>query len=131
MLYVPSANETVAFEVNPAIAERSPETLETLVGVDDGGAEGDDVTVTIADFPAEPPLPVQVSEYVVVAARPPVLCEPEVAFVPDQPPEAVQELAFVEFHESVEELPDVIVLGAADSVIVGAGAVVVTVTVAD
>jgi hypothetical protein len=49
--------------------------------------------------------------------------------VPDQPPEAVQEVALVEVHVSVELLPDTTLVGLAVSVTVGAG--VVTVTVAD
>jgi hypothetical protein len=63
------------------------------------------------------------------AVRPPVACDPLVPKVPDQPPEAVQEVALVEVHVSVELLPDTTLVGLAVSVTVGAG--VVTVTVAD
>jgi hypothetical protein len=55
-----------------------------------------------------------------LADRAPVLSEPEVPFVPDQPPEAVHEVALVEVQVRVEELPDVILDGLADSNIVGA-----------
>jgi hypothetical protein len=51
----------------------------------------------------------------VLAVKTPVLCEPEVAFVPDHAPEAVQELTFVELHVSVEEDPEVRELGLAVS----------------
>jgi hypothetical protein len=56
-------------------------------------------------------------------------CDPLVASVPDQPPEAVQEVAFVEVHVSVELFPDTTLVGLAVSVTVGAG--VVTATLAD
>jgi hypothetical protein len=49
--------------------------------------------------------------------------------VPDQPPEAVQEVALVELQVRVAVPPDAILVGLAVSVTVGAG--VVTVTLAD
>jgi hypothetical protein len=55
--------------------------------------------------------------------------DPLVASLPDQPPEAVHEVALVEDHVKVALLPLVTVLGAALKVTVGAGEV--TVTVAD
>lgn len=58
-----------------------------------------------------------------------MLWEPLVALLPVQPPEAVQEVAFVEDQVKVEALPLVTVLGLALKVIEGAGEV--TVTVAD
>ena len=69
-------------------------------------------------------MPVQVNVNVALAVRAPVLCEPEVAFVPDQAPEAVQELAFVEVQVSVDEDPDVREPGLAVSWTVGDGLVV-------
>ena len=53
-----------------------------------------------------------------------VLCEPDVPLVPVQPPDAVQLVAFVELHVNVDVLPDVMLLGAADNVTVGAGTTV-------
>ena len=50
------------------------------------------------------------------------VCEPEVALVPDHPPEALQEEAFVELQVTVEELPQVTDVGLAVMVTVGAGA---------
>ncbi len=86
-----------------------------------------DPTVTVALALALPPEPVQVSVNVVVALSAPVDCEPLVAWAPLQPPEAVQLVALVELHVSVELLPLVTVVGLAVSVTVGTGN---TVTVA-
>jgi hypothetical protein len=61
--------------------------------------------------------------------RAPVACEPLTALVPDQAPDAVQELALVEDQVKVALLPLATVLGLAAKVTVGAGAV--TDTVAD
>jgi len=55
---------------------------------------------------------------------------PEGALVPDQPPEAVQESAFVEDQVSVEDPPFETDGGSAASDTVGAGGNTVTVTVA-
>jgi hypothetical protein len=66
---------------------------------------------------------------VVLALRAPEDCDPLVASLPDQPPEAVQAVALVEDQLSVALLPLVTVLGAALKVTVGAGEV--TETVAD
>ena len=57
-------------------------------------------------------------------------CEPLVALVPDQAPEAVQEVALVEDHVSVELLPLAMELGLAARLTVGAEAAEVTETVA-
>ena len=54
-------------------------------------------------------------------------CEPLTAFVPDQAPEAVQEVAFVADQVKVEPLPLATVLGLAAKVTAGAGAVTETV----
>lgn len=62
--------------------------------------------------------------------RAPVLCEPLVAFVPLQPPEAVHEVALVEFHVSMEAAPTAIDVGFAASVTVAAAPDKVTVAVA-
>ncbi len=56
-------------------------------------------------------------------------CDPLVAWVPDQPPEAVQEVALVELQVSVEVPPEATLVGLAVSETAGDGAV--TVTVAD
>ncbi len=64
-----------------------------------------------------------------VAVKAPVDCVPLAALVPDQAPEAVHDVAFVEDQVSVELAPLVTEVGLALKVTVGTG--VVTVTVAD
>lgn len=86
-------------------------------------------TVTVTDCDAEPPAPVHVSLYWVVAVNAAVLCEPLVGSEPLQPPEAEQLVALVEDHVSTELAPLATVVGLAASVTVGAGAVTVTVAV--
>jgi hypothetical protein len=86
-------------------------------------------TVTVADCAAEPPGPVHVSVYLVVAVRATVFWEPLAASEPVQPPDAAQEVAPVEAHVNVEAAPLATVLGAAVNVTVGAGVVTVTVAV--
>jgi hypothetical protein len=66
---------------------------------------------------------------VVLALRAPVPTEPLVVLVPDQPPEAVHDVALVEDQLRVEAAPLAMVLGLALKATVGAGAV--TETVAD
>src|ERR671931_20745 len=78
--------------------------------------------VTVTDSLVEPPDPVQVSVNAVVAIRLPVLCEPDIAFVPDHPPDAAHEVAFVEFHVSVEEEPGLMAIGFAAMLTIGAAA---------
>ena len=65
-----------------------------------------------------------------LAVSAPVFCEPPVAaLAPDQPPDAMQDVAWVADQVSMELLPLVSVLGPANKVTVGAG--VVTEIVAD
>ena len=64
-----------------------------------------------------------------LAVSAPVDCEPLVAWLPDQPPDATQEVAFVVDQLKVELLPLTMELGLAATLTVGAGDV--TVTVAD
>ncbi len=92
---------------------------ETLGGV----AE----TVTVADWDAEPPAPLHVSVNVVVVVRAEVVRVPLVGSLPVQPPEALQEVAFVEDQVRVEVAPFATVLGLAEIVTAGAGVVTETV----
>jgi hypothetical protein len=64
-----------------------------------------------------------------LAVSVPVVCDPLTALLPLQPPDAVQEVAWVADQFKVELPPLAIVLGLAMKVIVGAG--VVTDTVVD
>ena len=89
-----------------------------------------ELTDTVADCAALPPAPVQVRVYVVFEASAPVACDPLVAWLPDQPPEAVQAVALALDQFNVEALPLTMELGLADRLTVGAGAGAVTDTVA-
>jgi hypothetical protein len=86
-------------------------------------------TVTVSDCFALPPSPVQVSIKVWSVLSGTVVCEPISALLPDQAPEAVQELALADDQLSAEVAPFVTVLGLALKLTVGADAV--TETVAD
>ncbi len=61
----------------------------------------------------------------------PLDCDPLVAWLPDHPPEAVQEVAFVVDQLKVELFPLTMELGFAERLTVGAGVGAVTETVAD
>jgi hypothetical protein len=69
--------------------------------------------------------------YVWLVVRFPVVSEPLLALVPDQPPDAVQALALLLVQLSVELPPLAMLLGFALSVTVGAAALTVTAAVAD
>jgi hypothetical protein len=104
--------------------------LATLVGLALKETLGEGAeTVTVADCAAEPPAPVQVRVNFVVADRAGVALEPLMASLPLQPPEAEQDVAWVEVQVKVAVAPLLTVLGFADRVT--AGAAVVTDTVAD
>jgi hypothetical protein len=58
---------------------------------------------------------------VVLLVRAPIDCDPLIALVPDQPPDAVQDVALLADQLKVELLPLATVLGLADKLTVGAG----------
>jgi hypothetical protein len=95
--------------------------IDTLGGVAD--------TVTVTDWLAVPPAPVQDNVYFVVAVRAAVVFEPVIGSDPLQPPDAVQEVALVADQVSFEVAPLLTVLGLAASDT--AGGVLVTETDAD
>ncbi len=64
-----------------------------------------------------------------LAVRAPVDCEPLVALLPDQSPEAVQELALAEDHVRFEALPLATVLGLTSKMTLGLGGTTETVVV--
>jgi hypothetical protein len=124
----PEAAHAVALAADQVSIELLP--LATVLGLSARLTVGAGaVTETVADCVALPPVPVQVSPYVVLDLRAPVDCEPLTGMLPDQAPEAVQEVALVADQVNVELLPLATVLGLAANVTVGAGAV--TETVAD
>ena len=126
--HAPEAVHEVALVDDQVKVEPLP--LVTLVGfalIDTLGGVAD--TVTVADWLAVPPAPVQVNVYFVVAVRAAVVIEPLIGSDPLQPPDAVQEVALVADQVSFEVAPLLTVLGLAANVT--AGGVVVTETDAD
>jgi hypothetical protein len=77
--------------------------------------------VTVADALAVPPNPVQARPKVLVLVNVPVDSLPEFNLAPDQPPEAVQEVALVDDQVSVEDPQLAADLGFAASDTVGTG----------
>jgi hypothetical protein len=90
------------------------------------------VTVTVALWEAEPPAPLQVRVYLVVAVRPGVGSEPRVPSLPLQPPDAVQEVALLDDQLRVDFPPLPTEVGLAVKLATGGvGVLPVTATVAD
>jgi hypothetical protein len=119
---LPEAAHSVAFVADQVKVELAP--LVTVLGLADKltvGAGAGEVTETLADCVALPPLPVQVSAKTLLALRAPVDCEPLKGFVPVHPFEAEHPAAFWDDHVRVELLPLVTVLGLAAMDTVGAG----------
>jgi hypothetical protein len=89
--------------------------------------------VTVTERLTLPPAPLQSSVKVLVTVSGLDVSLPEVALVPDQAPEAVQDVASDEVQLSIVDVLAFTVLGAAlsDSVGAGGGAVLVTVIVAE
>ena len=82
------------------------------------------LTVTVTDWLAKPPAPLQVNSYSVLLDRLPVDHLPLVATCPCQPPMAVHCSALLAVHVSVE-LPSLLIeVGEATRVTTGAGCVV-------
>jgi hypothetical protein len=127
-LHPPDAVHAVALlevHVNAAVLPAA-----TAVGSADRVTVGNGMSVTAAVAGAlVPPGPVHMSAYPVFAITGPVLWVPLAASVPLHPPEAVQEVALVEFQVRTEALPEATAVGAAESVAVGA-AIRATVAVA-
>jgi hypothetical protein len=127
-LQPPDAVQEVALVADQVSVEVAP--LLTVLGLAARVTAGAVwVTETDADLVAVPPVPVQLNPYVALAVSAPVDCEPFTALVPDQAPEAVQDVALVAAQVKVELLPLATVPGLAEKVSVGAAAE--TVTVAD
>jgi hypothetical protein len=129
-LQPPDAVQEVAFvEVHAKVALLP---LVMVLGLADRFTVGNGwVTDTLADWEALPPAPVQVIVKVVLASSSPVDWEPLTARLPLQPPLAVQDVALVADHVSVELLPEAIDEGLACKLTVGAAADAVTVAVCD
>jgi hypothetical protein len=128
-LHPPEAVQEVAFVDDHERVELLPFAMVLGLALKVTVGTGE-VTVTVADCAALPPVPVQASVYVAFALSAPVDWEPLVAWLPDQPPEAVQEVAFVVDQLNVELPPLTMELGLAARLTVGAGVGEVTETVA-
>jgi hypothetical protein len=127
-LHAPEAVQAVALAEDQLRVELAP--LDTPLGlalIVTVGAAAD--IVTVADCDADPPAPVQVIVYFVVAERADVAFEPRVPTLPLQPPEAAHDVEFVDDQVNVDAAPLLMVLGFAESVT--AGAVWLTETVVD
>jgi hypothetical protein len=105
----------VELQVNRAALPAATET-GLLISV----AVGATLTVTLAGL-LVPPGPVHVREYVVLVARAPVLCVPLRDLVPLQPPEPIQDVAFVELQVNSEASSALTLLCEAVSAAVGSG----------
>jgi len=79
------------------------------------------LTVTVTDWLALPPEPLQVRAYVWLLVREPVLKLPLIPLLPDQPPEALQLVALVDDQLSVEDEPLLMLPGLAVRLTVGGG----------
>jgi hypothetical protein len=89
------------------------------------------LTVTMAVCAALPPSPVQERVSVALAVSAPVDCEPLRALLPDQAPEAVQAVAWLDDHVRVALPPLVMALGPTLRLTVGSGALTETVVDCD
>ena len=128
----PLATQDVALAVVQFIVDDPPRTMADGAAVRvtvGGGVAG--VTVTLTLRVVVPPEPVQASVNVVDCESADVVCEPEIALAPLQPPEAVHVDALVADHDKVDVPPRAICAGFADSETLGAGGVALTTTVAD
>ena len=117
---LPDAVQLVAFVVDQEIVDEPPMPTEAGDAEIEMVGTGFEAT-TITLFEAVPPRPAQERLYVYdPAASAPVDADPESAFAPDQLPEAVQLVAFVDDHARVEAEPALIDNGDAVKVSVGA-----------
>jgi hypothetical protein len=123
-VHPPDAVHKVALVELQVRVDEEPEVIDA--GLADSwtvGIAGPVAIVTRAECVADPAVPVQVNVNVALLVKDPVLCEPDVAFVPDHAPEAVQAVAFVDVQVSVDEEPEDRELGFAVNWTVGAGLV--------
>jgi hypothetical protein len=111
--------QDVAFVEDQVSVDDPPLVTDMGFAVRDTVGAGPTVTVAVAL--CAPPDPVQVRLKVLLLVSAPEDSLPEVALAPDQPPEAVQDVAFVEDQVSVEDAPLAMFVGFAASDTVGTG----------
>lgn len=114
--HAPEAAHELALVDDQVSVDMPP--LVTVVGlalsVTAGAAGGGDpTTTTVTDCVVGPPRPEHVKENALLETRGPMLCEPDVGFGPDQAPDAVHDVAFVEDQCSVVEPLTSTVVGSA------------------
>lgn len=119
--FVPDQLPDAVHEFALALLQESwlAEPLATLDGLAVRLTVGAGMIVTDLLSLAVPPLPVQVKLNVALANRFALVAVPLVAFAPDQPPEAVHELALLLVQDSCVLLPSATLLGLAWSDTVG------------
>jgi hypothetical protein len=101
----PEAVQLVELELLHVSVELFPLVSEAGFADSETTGAACETTLTVVDFDLVPPLPVHDNLNVLLLARGPVDCEPLVALLPDHAPEAVQLVAFVLLHASVELPP--------------------------
>lgn len=100
-VHEPAALQAVALVDDHVRVELPPEATEpglALILTVGAGVAVTPVTVTVADWVAEPPGPAHASSNTVVLVRGPVDRRPTVEILPCQPPEAVQAVVPVVFQ---------------------------------
>jgi hypothetical protein len=121
-VHPPEALQAVALLEDQVKVDVSP--FVTLAGLAfKVTVSGESATETVADWDAEPPVPVHVRPKLVVVVSGTVLCEPLIGRAPLQPPDAVQVRASAALHFKVTERPAETVLALGDSVTTGAAPV--------
>jgi hypothetical protein len=123
----PVAVHEVTFVDDHVSVDREPEVtavgLAVIVNVGAGGGGGGAaVTVTVTVALPVPPVPVHDRLYVVLVVSGPTDCDPLTDFVPVQPPDDVQLVAFCVVQVRVLFWPDAMLVGDATRFTVGAGA---------
>jgi hypothetical protein len=126
-LHPPDAVQLVAsVDVHVSIAVPVGSTLvgfavNETVGVGGGGGGGGEVeTFTVTERPIVPPAPVQSRSKVDVVLSCADCCDPDVALLPAQAPDAAQVVAFWLLQVSVVRAPVATVVGFAEKLSVGA-----------
>jgi len=113
----PEAAQLLALVVDQLNVAEPP--LLTVAGLALRLTVGGAATLTVTEWLALPPGPLQVSVKAVAALSAPVPALPLVGSLPDQPPEPVQLLALVEDQLSIEDPPRLTVVGLALRLTVG------------
>jgi hypothetical protein len=128
-LQAPDAAQFVALALVHASVELAPWAMDPgvavicMVGAGGGGAA---CTLTLIVLRTAPPGPEQFSVKALSVSSAPELALPAGARLPDQAPDATQDVASVVLHVSVVFWPDATDVGAAANVSVGAGVATVT-----